>query len=139
MISIDSTDFAINEPTPFDKSWYSHKFQGPSLKYEIGISIKVPKLVWATGPWPCGPYSDLRIFRETLETQLLVDKFFIADSGYSDERCIQPPGQDHYQYRLMSLIRASYETCNKCLKQFGVLKQKFRNDLPLHHYCFSQC
>ena len=73
-------------------------------------------------------HSDLRIFREELKHKLLVDEFMIANSGYSDERYIQPPGHSHPRRRLLSLIRAQHENLNKRLKQFGVLKQKFRHD-----------
>ena len=36
-ISLDGTDFRIQEPTPFDPKWFSHKFKGPGLRYEIGV------------------------------------------------------------------------------------------------------
>ncbi len=126
----------INEPIPFDKSWYCHKFNGPGVRYEVGISIENPKIVWANGPWPCGSHSDLRIIREGLKLKLLLDEFVVADGGYTDERCIQPPGSNHKDHHLLSLIRAMHENSNKRLKQFGVLKQKFRHDLTLNHYCF---
>ena len=28
-ISLDGTDFNIQEPSPFDPKWFSHKFEGP--------------------------------------------------------------------------------------------------------------
>ena len=38
-ISVDGTDCRIYEPEPFDTKWYSHKFNGPGLRYEIGVCI----------------------------------------------------------------------------------------------------
>jgi len=30
-VSVDGTDFRIQEPIPFDAKWFSHKFNGPGL------------------------------------------------------------------------------------------------------------
>ena len=38
-ISVDRTDFCILEPTLFDPKYYSHKFKGPGLRYEVGFGI----------------------------------------------------------------------------------------------------
>ena len=46
-ISVDGTDERICEPTPFGPKWYSHKFHGPGLRYEIGIGIETGYIVWA--------------------------------------------------------------------------------------------
>ena len=39
MISVDGSDFRIRDLSPFSKKWYSHKFHGPGLRYEAGISV----------------------------------------------------------------------------------------------------
>lgn len=39
-VTVDGTDFRINEPTDFSTKWFSHKFKGPGLRYEVAISIK---------------------------------------------------------------------------------------------------
>ena len=39
LISIDGTDCQIQEPTPFSPKWFSHKFNGPGIRYEVGILI----------------------------------------------------------------------------------------------------
>ena len=64
------------------------------------------------------------------------DEFVIADNGYGDERCIQPPGNRDPHHNLLAAIRARHEILNKRLKQFGVLNLKFRHDLSLHRHCF---
>lgn len=38
-VTVDGTDFLINEPTPFNKKWCSHKFKHAALRYEIGIFL----------------------------------------------------------------------------------------------------
>jgi hypothetical protein len=39
-ITVDGTDFRLNEPTDFSTKWFSHKFKGPGVRYEVAISIK---------------------------------------------------------------------------------------------------
>jgi len=40
LISVDGTDFKINLPKKGSmKTWYSHKFKYPALRYEIGLCI----------------------------------------------------------------------------------------------------
>lgn len=63
-VSIDGVDFEILEPFPFDKLWFSHKFHGPGLRYEVGLNIRTGHIVWAFGGYPCGEYSDLTLSRE---------------------------------------------------------------------------
>ena len=39
-VSHHGTDFEmIYEPSRFDRKWFSHKFHGPGLRYEVGLSI----------------------------------------------------------------------------------------------------
>ena len=44
-ISLDGTDFRILEPSPFDPKWYSHKFKGAGVRYEVGICLKTGWIV----------------------------------------------------------------------------------------------
>ena len=92
--------------------------------------------MWANEPWPCGAYSDVRVFRNGLKKLLRKEEFVITDAGYTDERCIQPPGVHHQNHGLMATIRARHEIFNKRLKQFDVLKHKLGHDISLHRYCF---
>ena len=38
-IRLDGTDFSIQEPSPFDPMWYSHKFKGLGVQYKVGICL----------------------------------------------------------------------------------------------------
>lgn len=51
LISIDGMDCMVNEPWPFQKKWYSEKFNGPGVKYEVGISIAQGEIIWINGPF----------------------------------------------------------------------------------------
>ena len=54
LVSVDCTDCKIREPGPYarkaSKVWFSFKFKGPGLRYEIGINILSGLMVWVGGP-----------------------------------------------------------------------------------------
>ena len=64
------------------------------MRYEVAASVEKAKIVWANGPWPAA-YTDIRIFRSGLKLMLNEDEFAIGDSGYTDTRCVPPPGLQH--------------------------------------------
>ena len=133
-VSVDGTDFKIQEPIPFNRTWYSHKFKGAGLRYEIAVSFKTCEVVWATGPYPCGSFSDLRIFRLRLKHLLAQSgEKAIADKGYLDPQCVQTV---HYSSNLAYRVRARHESINGRLKNFFVLSHTFRHPLSKHATCF---
>ena len=73
------------EPTEFDPKWWSHKFNGPDLRYEIGICIRTGKVVWAHGGMPCGEWPDLRLARNAIIGAVGPREMIIADRGYNDQ------------------------------------------------------
>ncbi len=135
-VSVDGTDFRIFEPTPFNSKWYSHKFKGPGLRYEVGVCIVTGHVVWVNGPFPCGKYSDVKIFRLAMKRALLNGESVIADGGYTDERCEKNRQSRVVPKHLHSLARARHETVNRRFKQFSVLGTRFRHDKSLHSVCF---
>ena len=62
-MSVDGTDFRIQNPTQFWKGWYSFKFKGPGVRYEVALSIQSADIVWVNGPFPAGAWPDINIFR----------------------------------------------------------------------------
>ena len=84
LVTLDGTDFKIQEPTPFDPRWYSHKHRGPGLRYEVGVCIQTGWIVWHHGPFPCGTWPDLQIARDRAVFMLDDDEKFLADGGYAD-------------------------------------------------------
>ena len=89
-MTVDASDFRINEPTPFDPVWYSHKFNGPALRYEMGISIQTGYICWISGPFPAGEFNDLEIFQLYLKDLLARHERVEADSIYQDDSCRIP-------------------------------------------------
>ncbi len=92
------------------------KSNGPAHRYEVAISIHSGNAVWANGPWPAG-LSNLRIFRMALKGVVeCQDEFAVADEGYNDIRCIQPPGNTHAPNLHLSYFRGLHEKFNERLK-----------------------
>lgn len=136
-VSIDGTDFRIREPTPFSSKWYSHKHNGPGLRYEVGIALTTGWIVWVHGPFPCGQFSDISVYRLGMRDALSAGESVIADGGYKDSTCEKHPKETdpiHEQYHCVA--RARHETCNRRFKQSKVLGERFRHDLSRHSSCF---
>ena len=83
LVTVDGTDFWIQEPIPFNRRWYSKKFNGPALYYEVGVSIKTGYIVWFNGSFPAGMMPDIKIFESILKWKMSSDKRVIADKGYT--------------------------------------------------------
>ena len=135
-MSIDGTDCRIEEQYPFDKKWFSHKFKGPGIRYEVGVSIN-GNIVWVYGGFPCGEWSDLKIAQDAVLELLDDGEKVIADSGYrGDHRIVTPNGINDSISRIRSILRARHETVNSRLKSFNVLSHRYRHNLRKHPLCF---
>ncbi|KAG7361130.1 hypothetical protein IV203_036230 [Nitzschia inconspicua] len=73
LMVVDGVDFEIKEPLSlgFSSAWFSHKFKGPGVRYELATCINTGDIVWFHGPFPCGSHPDLKIFRLGLKKHLL--------------------------------------------------------------------
>lgn len=134
-MSVDGTYCSIRNSRPFSSVWYSHKLNGPVLRYDLEVGTKLGLIVCVNGNFAAGHYSDVNIFREDLKEKWAEDKFVIADDGYGDARGVNGldvPDYMHYH----SAVRARHETLNSKLKRFNVLTRTFRHERPLHVLCF---
>ena len=138
-MTVDGTDFRIIQLAPFSKKWYSHKFNGPGLRYEVGLCIKTGDIVWIHGPFPPGDWPDISIFRHALIHNLAEGERVEADAGYVGEfpRFVKTPVpyESPEVIRMRKATLARHETVNKRFKQWGCLKQVFRHshDLAYKH------
>lgn len=146
-ISVDGVDFAIMEPRPNwnnKRRWsgyFSEKFNGPGLRYEIGMCISTGNFVWVNGPFPAA-YSDLQIFRKDLIDEMGEGEKVVADQGYNGEkdyivtskylRKMGELGQldDYFK------VRARHECGNRRLKVWNILGHRFRHGLHKHGMVF---
>jgi hypothetical protein len=137
-MTVDATDLEIWQPKPFNKKWYSHKFHGPGLRYEIGVCIQTGDIVWVSGPYMCGRWPDINIFRDGLKNWLLPGEMVEADGGYrGDEKVRNPTNvRNHAELMKKKAARVRHETINGCLKNWGVLNQTYRHGPETHCDCF---
>ncbi|KAG9399900.1 hypothetical protein AC1031_011321 [Aphanomyces cochlioides] len=136
LVSLDGTDFVINEPTPFDRKWWSHKFNKSALRYELGICIRSGHIVWVNGSKPAGEWSDLKLAREAYVMAVLPGEMTLADKGYMDRDFFVNPTYNPESASIQKKIMARHETANARLKQFGVLKCVYRHRIEDHMMCF---
>ena len=61
----------------------SHKES--ALRYEIGLNTITRDIVWISGPFKAGKYSDITIFRDSLIDFLSPDERIEVDDGYIGE------------------------------------------------------
>jgi hypothetical protein len=115
------------------KSWFSHNFKGPAVKYEVAISIPDGNCIWIEGPYR-GSINDLTIFRRKLKGKIPTGKLVIADKGYKGEAMITVPNPlDESEVGIFkSRVRSLHETFNRRLKIFKVLREPFRSDVLKH-------
>jgi hypothetical protein len=142
LLVVDGKDCRIPEQYPFDPKWYSHKFDGPGVRYEIGVSIFNGGICWINGPFPCGSHPDTVIFEdEGLSDQLEDWEKCELDSGYRHNGCkpkMAYKGMFHTREEghVKSQYRSYIETINGRFASFGVVSDQFRNDVEKHGMCF---
>ena len=136
LVSVDGTDFEIYQWQPFWTGWYSHKFRGPGLRYEVGVCILTGDIVWIHGPFPCGRWPDLKIFRSALKHALSAGEKVVADRGYRGEPdfIITPSGDSTEEE---GPVRGRQETVNWRFKNWNILRRIFRHDVRKHQPAFG--
>ncbi len=132
---MDGTDFKIEEPTPFSTKWFSHKFKGPGLRYEVGICIRTGHMIWINGGFPCGDYPDIKVAREAFVSFLDRGEKALTDKGYRDDNFFVIPNLKNK--KLHRRIMSRHETVNRRMKQFQALKQVFRHNIDKHTMVFN--
>jgi len=138
-LSVDGTDCRINEPrNPFSTKWFSHKFKGAGLRYEIALNIRTGEICWINGPFPAGKYQDPTIFKNGLNWELAEGELVHADKAYRHQpRCSTPYNQSfRYEREQSNLIRARHETVNRLFKYNQSLATPFRHPLKKHDVVF---
>jgi len=61
----------------------SFKYAGKSaLRYELGVDIFAGNLVWVSGPYPAGKYTDIAIINSVLANCLEPEEHVEADNVY---------------------------------------------------------
>ena len=74
----------MQEPIPFNAKWYSHKFKGPGLRYEVAVCIITRWIVWVNGPFPAREWPDRKIAQAGINLNLDDNECYVGDGGYYD-------------------------------------------------------
>ena len=144
-LTVDCTDCPVFEPYPFNTEMFSHKMNGPGLKYEVAVCIKTGHIVWISGPFVASK-ADPTIFRNGLSNIIADDEVVEVDGVYKG--CLKgklpDQGIDSDERKQKSVARGRHEVVNGRLKQFGVLTIHFRHQKPnkvammdKHKCCFN--
>jgi hypothetical protein len=98
-------------------------------------------MVWINGPYECGKWNDIMIFRNALLTELAPNERVEADDGYRGEhpqkiKC--PCGIANLEETefMQQRIRNRQETINKRFKDWGAMRQLWRHEIPSHGEAF---
>lgn len=145
--AVDGIHCPIQEPRrPFWKGWWSHKFNGPGLAYEVATAVTTGLIVWVNGPFPAAKWPDHKIFKHGLAKLVRTDiEKGVADAGYHhcDKWLFLPfwrkkeamknkvPRNDLHEY-----IRARHEQLNSRLHRFNCISSIFRHKLDTHQDYF---
>ena len=134
IISFDCVNFGTNEtrhPTLHkNKKLFDRKGGKAGLTYEIALHLWENRVVWINGPFPPNDGGDRAIFvEEGLQAAIPEGKKGIADKIYKGcDKVALHNSLDCYEVRLFKRrARARQESINARLKNFGVLKQRFRH------------
>lgn len=138
-ITVDGTDFKTVEFQPFTKDRFSHKFQGPGLRYEVAIAIKTGYIVHTYGPFLPGAWPDVEIAKQRLNRLVLnAQEGYYADNGYRNQDAPVVLKQELQGRRLQKVKRAlaRHETINRRFKEWGILEQTYRHPEEKHGKIF---
>ena len=145
MSSVDCIDCSFQQikiPNPekpgkmmLNLALYSHKFNGPALRYEVATSILSDDIVWINGPFAPGDWNDLMIFRHSLIHQLEVGERMEADDIYVGEapRWIVCPASVTTTEEMLPMtkrVEGRHEALNKHIKNWNCLTRRFHSKGP---------
>ena len=144
-MSSDCVDCPVFESWPWSKRMFSKKFNGPGVKYDVGVCIKTGHIVWLDGPFVASA-SESTIFKNGLGQHICEDEKVEVDSGpKGDSRLVQPHvGNDSKERKQKSVVRGRQEGVNGRMKVFSVLTNHFHhmkdgreNMMNAHGLCFK--
>jgi hypothetical protein len=137
----------IREQYPYVRGWsnrwFSPKFHGPALRYEIALSILGGDIVWINGPFLPGLINDVGIFKDKgLKDELDENERVEADDGYIGQdpqfvRSRSGPVHPPLFRPMRNTVRARHETVNARIKNFRILCVPFRSSINKHWIAFE--
>ena len=103
----------------------------------MGVSIIGGDIVWINGPYECGNWPDVKIFRDSLRSFLDENERVEADDGYIGEaptkvKCPKSFTNKEETERMQALARNRQETVNARFKHWQILRQLYRHEISRH-------
>ena len=140
LLSDDGTDIEL--AMSYMKELWSYKHQHSSLRCEVALCIKTGDICWWNGPFEPGIYNDETIFKMGLLGMLDEGERVETDRGYrgSAPMYVKCPGTvtlDPAMAKMQQRVRCRQETVNKRLKQWNILKARYRHDIRDHQAVFG--
>jgi hypothetical protein len=160
LVSVDTTDcpfqqIRIPDPerpgkTKINKALFSHKFNGPALRYEVALSLLSDDIVNIEDPYAPGDYNDPMIFLDGLVHMLEPGERCEADNIYDSltpkyVKCTKSieslPEEDKMRLRL----EGRHENLNKRIKHWKCLVYKYKGKgtteekIEKHNALFRAC
>ena len=129
-MTIDGTDYRILQKGAARKgnAFGSFKYAGKSaLRYKLRVDILAGNLIWVSGPYPAGKYTDIAIYNSVLANCLEPGERVgvEADNGYVGRPDkIKCPNNDCNPAEngvMQGIARSRHETLNGQLKAWGIL------------------
>jgi DDE superfamily endonuclease len=140
--TIDGTHCQIYEPRKdAGTKWFSYKFKGPGLAYELVVSVHTQKLIWIGGPYEAAT-NDIQMARKPGGILEMIPEGLkrIGDKGYRGEPEKISTNNPHDSTNVKiykGRARARHETYNKRIKDYQIIRQQFRNNLSKHKIAFE--
>jgi DDE superfamily endonuclease len=108
------------------------------------LSIKNGDIVWVHGPFKCGAWPDINIFRNSLQSHLSESERVEADDGYLGGapqyiKCPASFANPSECEAMQQMVRSHQEHVNARLKNFGCLRNIYRHNLGYHADVFRAC
>jgi hypothetical protein len=129
-------------------AFISHKHSVAALRYWVCMHICKPIIIGVGGGYPAGAFHDIVVARRDVVPLMQGNERGIADHGYHDDRYhdavedkslarkrLDPTLVAAYE-QAMKFVSGRHEHVNAELKEFAVLRERFRHDPVLHPVCF---
>jgi DDE superfamily endonuclease len=144
LLTVDGVHCVVREPSTAELSknpaYFSHKHHHAGVDYEIGLSVFTNQVVWVNGPFPAGE-NDISIFKNRgLREMIPEGSWAIADNGYrgilTKIRTSSSLDTEAVR-RLKSRAKARHESFNGKLKNFAVVRDRWRHKINKHAIAFK--
>ena len=115
--------------------------QQSGLRYEVALCILTGDIVWINGPYECGKWPDISIFRNSLLSHLAPNERVEADDGYrgchpQHVKCPAGFANEPDNLQMQQRARNRQESVNERFKNWGILKEVFRHEIEYHGMVF---